>query len=325
MKCEIYEQELTKQGVQWEYVESIPLESIDAHRGLKNQARIDCPLDEDLVSNYAKSMKDGSNFPALVVYSTSRKYIPLDGNHRLSAYGVLKLKTCDAYVVNSKDPLVLDRIAWSFNNHVNGARIPQATALIHAVGYVRKYGWKKEDAAREWGVSTHAVIRKHRVLVLRDILDTNNQPHNKVSDDVVYEMSVFETIGEDVFLAAFKVVAGSGATHQDIQDLVKKVRSAKTHANKMEAITEFETSDRMTKRYAETKGGQIQRKSGLPRDRLDQQLDTMLRLVEAYPDRKSFQPGNKSDTTKVRRKAEDICRHLTVIFGLGTAWQEGTT
>ncbi len=58
MRNPIYEQALAKQGLEWHYEEKILLEDIDTAQGLRNQARLELPLDTDLVASYAEAKKD---------------------------------------------------------------------------------------------------------------------------------------------------------------------------------------------------------------------------------------------------------------------------
>ena len=324
MRSELFENELKKQCVTFVYEEHVPLEAIDAKLGLRNQARLDEPLDEALVESYAQAKREGSDFPPLVVYPKGRnRFVPMDGNQRLAAYNKLGLKDCDCYIVTCPDEMVRDRISWSFNNHVNGARISMENALLHAVGFVRKYGYTVEAAAKEWGVHKQAVHKKCRVFGLKDVLNSNNIKHN-LSDETLYQMGHIETLGEDLFIASAKAVINTGALANDVADLSKKIKKSRTHADKLTTIAEFESSDRMVQRYAETKGGTVKRKTLLPRDTLAKKIEEALRLVDAYPDRKAFLPSNKADTKTVRRNAADLCQKLSIIFGLGSSWQEET-
>lgn len=49
MRLSIYETVLTKLGLDWTYNEYVPMSDINLVKGLKNQARLEAPLDNDLV------------------------------------------------------------------------------------------------------------------------------------------------------------------------------------------------------------------------------------------------------------------------------------
>lgn len=65
MRSEFYERALKKQGVTFEYKEKWSLEDVDARKSLANQARLDKPIDDDLVGQYGLAMKEGDDFPPL--------------------------------------------------------------------------------------------------------------------------------------------------------------------------------------------------------------------------------------------------------------------
>src|ERR1700724_605455 len=152
MQCRIYEQALNKQGLAWRYEEKVLLKDIDLAKGLRNQARLECPSDESLIASYAEAKKNGDQFPPPVLWRPGQgRWIPIDGNQRLAADAKLGCGKTDAYIVDCKDEQVVDRLTWTFNNLVNGKRLSQEEALEHAVTFVRKYAMKAEVAAKAWG------------------------------------------------------------------------------------------------------------------------------------------------------------------------------
>ena len=324
MRNATYEQALTKQGVGWEYLESVPLSGVDIAKGLSNQARLGEALDSQLVEQYTAAVKDGSEFPPVVLSKPGRgRYVPLDGNQRLAAYKAAGRTSCDAYLVQSQDPMVLDRIAWSFNNKVNGKRLSYEECLAHAVTFVRKYGMVYEAAAKEWGVQKWAVGNEVRAADMRDkVAKCGVRSADKLSDDQLRALSPLASVGEDVLAAAAAAVASSGATVKDVYSLVSRVKAAKTQAAKLDEVETFAASEAVATRRAETKGGTVKLRTPLPRDRVRSILVELRNLLDKYPDRKAFLPTDKAKLKDLRSVAADVVCKLTTVYGLGTQLQE---
>ncbi len=319
MRNATYEKELSRQGVQWEYLPIVTLDFVNVQKSLANQARLEYALDDHVVQQYTQAYRDGDEFPPLVVHRQGKgKFILLDGNQRYAAATNAKLTKHDAYLVLSEDPIILDRIAWSFNNHVNGLRLTREECLSHAVTFVRKYGMTVKEAAREWSVLESTVYSRVAILRTREQAAENNIKLNpSVTDDVLKNIAAVGTFGEDILVPALKAISETGATSADAVDLSKKVRAAKTHAAKLAEIQAFASSDAMAHRRAETKGGAIKRRTVLPREQLKKLIEDALRLVNQF-EKKAFLPSSKAETKEVRENARELCQTLTYIFGLGT-------
>jgi len=323
MKNPTYEQALQKQGAPFTYLEAVADEAISAQKGLSNQARLEVPLDDALVEAYALALKAGDVFPPLVLARLGRnRYYPLDGNQRLAAGRKIGKKAWDAYVVESADPMVLDRIAWGFNDKVNGRRNSYEDCLAHAISYCRKHGVPAEAAAQEFGVPKWAVHREVRVAELREVLEKHRlKPAAALPADTLHKMGALATLGEDLFVEAAVAVAASGATGDDVVGLMRDVKAARTHAAKLGCIKKFAASEQTAQRRAETKGGTVKIRVPLPREKLARALKEVNRVLEGYPDRRALVPPGKAQLKELRQLATDVVRALINTYGLGTALQ----
>ena len=285
MRNPTYEQALEKQGFSWHYEEMILLEDIDLAKGLKNQARLEMPVDEQLIEQYARAMQDGDKFPAVVLWrKTNRhKWQPIDGNQRLAALGKNRENQTDAYVVESADEQVVDRLTWTFNNLVNGKRLSQAEAMEHAASFVRKYGMEVAAAAKEWGIAKSTLAGVLRVREVRDALDRANVKRSPtLTDDKMARLAALSTIGEDVMVKACEVVGKTGASIADVAGMLKDVGRAKTVPEKLKVLQDFAESEGARTRAVETKGGRIN-PGVLPRDQLAKLLRQALSVMEDHP------------------------------------------
>jgi len=322
----LYEQALEKQGVKWCYVESITIDSIDRTRSLSNQVRLDEPISTELVDRYAASMKEGYEFPAIVVYRTGpkSKFITLDGNHRREAILKNHGTVTDAYLVENTDPMVIDRLKGTFNNRVNGKLLSRTEIVQHAIDYVRRYGVTTKVAAKEWGLHEQSLSVQIRIHDARDCLKQHNIRINPtVTDEIIRDMVPLRTIGDDVFVKAVQAVSMSGANRDDAEDLVRSVKKAATLEGKTKVIDDFINSDLARDRKAQTKGGTVKNRKDSPRDKYVQLIRLLRNLTDDYPpDALKPVPAEFKPT---REMAADVVERLIRMFGLGSIPSRDTT
>lgn len=318
MRNPVYEQFLTSQGVKWRYLEKVELSSIDSKRSLANQARLEQALDTDLIAQYRSRYRKGDQFPPLVVHRPAKKFVLLDGNQRLHACGPVPgwkgLRFHDAYLVDSGDEAVLNRIAWTINDGVNGKRMTYEDNLQHAVTYVRKYNWSAKQAADEFSVPHKVVWVFVRREELKDKL--REQGVNRLpSDPIIDYTGALAGLGDDIFAQSARVLTGIGAAASDAQDLVKKVRKAKTHADKLAVIGEYESSDYAQDRKAQTKCGTIRPRSPMARERLRRYLTEARNIMEDNPIKSVMLPVQPADKKEAKSLAADVVRLLINLYG----------
>lgn len=317
MRSPTYEQALNNQGVPWSYEEKVPIEGIDLAKGLRNQARLENPLDEEVVSFFADRMTAGDKFPPAILWRPgSGRYIPVDGNHGLAARVKCRFKLTDAYILGTKDAQVADRIAWTFNNLVNGRRNTEEEGLQHAMDFVRKYGWAVDTAAKEWGIKGWKLRDRLKVAEVGDAIDRHKVKRTpSLTDPKLLSLAPLMSVGEDVMARAAEVVATSGVSEKDVDTLVKDVRRAKTHDEKLKAVDEFAQSEKVTVSKAASKNGTIQTRND-PRRRLQSVLGELERLFEEYPN-KALKPAISEDVKRCRDMASGVVDRLVSLFGLG--------
>lgn len=318
MRNQTYEQALTKHGLEWEYVESVPLADIDQQKSLRNQARLDTPVSEELIDAYTEADKEGYQFPAIVLWRPGKgKWLVVDGNHRLIVKIRSNQNAIDAYVIANNDPKVIDRLTWTFNNLVNGKRLSQEEAMQHAVSFVQKYGATLADATKEWKVPYAQLATRIRVNEGKETLQKHNIKITPVlTDDIIRDLVPLKTQGEDLFCKAAEVVAKSGATRDDVDELMRDVKRAKTAGEKIERVDKFASSDKIIIRKAETKGGQLRVRKNEPREKFQRLLKEVRNLVEDY-DEKAIRPVS-SDYKTSREMARSVVEKLIRMFGLGS-------
>ncbi len=319
MRNPTYDQAIKGYGVQFTYAPQVNCEEIDWTKGLRNQARLIDPLDNDLVTEYATAMKEGAEFPPVVIYRPTprSKYIPIDGNQRGAAKAKAGVKFTDAYVIDCNDPLVIDRMTWSFNQKVNGKRLSAEECMEHAISYVRKYGYKATDAAKEWSVNKVTLAKNLRAREIRDSLGRQNVRNvDRLNSNRLTALAPLQELGEDVLAKAAEAAISTGINEKGVEDLVRKVKACRTSEDKMAAVEQFTRDERVQARAAETKGGTLNPKPR-PSEKLASLMKQAVRLLEDFPDKKAILPTDKADFKKSRELAGDLTCRLIAIFGLG--------
>ncbi len=316
MRNATYEQALTKQGITFTYHENISLEDIDRAKGIRNQARLLVPIEDELVSSYALAYQDGMEFPPLVLHRFGKgRYVPVDGNNRLAACEKIKRLSHDAYVVEVQDQMVVDRLTWTFNNLVNGKRLGKEECLEHAISFCQKYGYTQEASAKEWGLPLYTVRKAVRANKLREVLQRHGVK-KMPNDNNLDRLSPLEAVGEDVFVAAATVVAESGVGEQECLDLVRSVKQARTNEAKLKAVDDFAKSEFVKQRRAETKGGRVQPPRPMPRNQLKRLVEQANRLFEDYPEPTALRTP-KPEYKQAREDAALLANRLITLYGLG--------
>lgn len=324
MRSPTYEQALKKSGVKFEYIDAVPLSEINVNRGKTMQARLQ-PLDHDLIDRYAEMLDDDFDPPPLLLWKPGRgMYIPLDGNQRLAANAQCKQskkrKSFSAYIIHTDDPMVSDRLCWTWNNLVNGRRLSYEECLEHALTFVRKYGQQIKDAAREWGVKGWELTAKVTEMEMRELAGTKRVelPIN-TPIGVFLELSAFRRIGDDVAINAMKTVADHGLGLLQVQQMTKEVRESKTHDAKIAVIDEFANRPDIQRHKAETKNGKhVIKADRLPRIKLQRLLEQAEYLFTNYPDKAALKPVGKPDRERYAGAALEVCNKLISIYGLGS-------
>lgn len=321
MKHAIYEQALTKCGVEFEYVEQIPADEINHTRGRQMQARLQ-PLDHDLIDSYAVMIAEGFTPPPLLLWKHGKSLpVPLDGNQRIAANQQVpakkRLKHFSAYVVKTDDLMVVDRLCWSFNNMVNGRRLSYEECLEHALTFVRKYGQTITAAAKEWGVKEWELQKRVTDAEMTELAESAGiKLPASLDKKVLAIISQIRKFGDDVVLRTMKAVAENGTSQTEAEELVRSISRAKSLETKMEAINSFINQDSTKQRRAETQNGRsIPIK--LPRHQLQQLLDRVEEVLDRYKDKKAFAPVGKEDWQRYSDAARKIANHLISIYGLG--------
>ncbi len=317
----IDERQLTKQGVDWNYLEQIFLSDIDDRKSLKNQARLDTPIEKELVDQYARNEKEGDEFPAVIVYRPGKgRYLIIDGNHRVAAKLQAGKKVTDAYVVNNNDPMVIDRMTWTWNNH-NGKRLTYEENMHHACSLVRKYNMGHKEAAKECGVNTQTLSQKLKAMEITDILNRNSVTITPtLNERKILYLAVMIPAGEDVLTKAAQTISENGLGDKEVQELVRAVKRARDHDGKIKAIDDYAKEEKVQAAKAITKGGKSKPKAR-PSTTMMYHFRALERLFEDYPQDVPLRPL-PADFKDAQGCVGTVTIRAIKLFGLGAMPKE---
>lgn len=225
---------LKENGVDWEYLEAVPIVSIDVEASKRNQARNE-PLDDKLVETYATAMKHGREFPALVAWRKNGKWVLIGGNHRLNAAIAAGREVFDLYQVNTQDPPTIRLLTWTHNTFC-GQRASSKEDLEHAYAYWKAEGGAKNATARKFGVGESALVnliaeREARARCVKRGFDVTRIPgtHIQAIGSIKNDNALDEVVNT--------VVKASPTPNQEqLRVLINAANKARTEAEAIKAI-----------------------------------------------------------------------------------------
>lgn len=143
---------LKEKGVKYRVVPGIKLSTIQIQESLRNNARLDAPIDDDVVEDFAfKMAQPNAEFPMPILHDRRGGYFVLSGNHRIGACEHVEEKTVDAYLVDCDDAMTIDDIIRTANR-LHGKRQDRQEALRHAYAQVQAFNLSIGDAAAKFQV-----------------------------------------------------------------------------------------------------------------------------------------------------------------------------
>jgi len=310
--------------VPWRYEPAIPLTQIDVGRSRSNEGRPNQKLDKDRALTMAVQFLDGARFPAILVYAAAGKFVIVDGNHRDAALREAGEKTTDAYVLETLDELVLDRLTLT-RNCLNGQSLDEEARCINALKLLQKFpqDYTREAVAklcglkvgrlREYQQGSETLERIHRLL-----------PHDRrVQKLSISGCAKLHSIRDDAVLVAFiKLQLDMGAGRDRLRDLLTAIKAAPDAAAQQALIEAFRHDHLQS--IAHTAGGTIELRQ---RPVYERAMDAMRKLHDLLKPYVSLEelgahPGREQDEWILRfqllvQDEERLVRGTTARQGRG--------
>jgi hypothetical protein len=163
-KHPLTEKTLKEFGLDWEIAE-IQFSQIDDEMSSNNHARRN-RLDDSVVADYLTGMEQGDDFPLGVAVKQpgTGKYLVLGGNHTRIAAQQFGAKSMGFYIVETKDPVVIDLLPKVLNRK-HGLRKGKEEAIQDAMNAISVHKLSVNEAAERFGVHPHTLHVNSRVIL----------------------------------------------------------------------------------------------------------------------------------------------------------------
>lgn len=224
---------LQRRGVKYAPATAIPLHLVDAKRSLANQARKDA-LVSDSVERYVVGFKKGDPFPPIVCYAVGNKLVIVDGNNRFAAAKKAGQEFILGIVIDELTPSDLIQLLTVEANARHGKVEPLEWRVKQAIGLIG-LGRSLEESAEAAGVSAtqlrnakKAYDADHRARLLKifgfsDLSTTAKMYLSALRDD-------------PVFKAASILVVGRKLSVEQVMQLVRDVKAARSESERLDVI-----------------------------------------------------------------------------------------
>lgn len=242
-------------NVEWEFDPSLSFDQVDEKRSLSNQARVDQPIMPDLLETYAEAMRQGDEFPAIVVHKDGPKYVTVDGNHRLVSGKKVGKTEFPAYKVKARAETI--RVLMTLLNVIHGRALSEKEKLWHAF-FLIDAGTSQEKAAEvlrlplgrlrtAWALEM--ANRRAREVGIR------GKAWNDLPQSVRARLAQVST--DAGFRAAFDLAAKAELSGPEVSKIVTEVNKQRSEHGQAQVIDE--ASAALTTRIQTTAGGTIRR------------------------------------------------------------------
>lgn len=270
---------LNRNGVRWQYRDAIPLKAINKKASLNNQARPLNAIDPSIKDDYARFMRRGDAFPAIVVYERDGQYTIMTGNHRFLAAEEIGRLSFDAYLVEEASEVVIERLTRVLNA-IEGARPNREESIMHALALMDRLGYTATAAAAELGLSHAIVQREHQVAQVRPRLAALGVKAERIGKDV---LAILYGIDNTAILGAVgSLVVEAKLSKARARELLGAIRSAGDEKAQLAVVAAWRELPEIQRAIAETAKGTLIRRPDpwVAVHRFARSLSSML---ERYP------------------------------------------
>lgn len=227
---------LNQMGVQWSYAESIPLASINEGASRNNQGRLSDRLHPDVVSLYAESMKNGAQFPAILVAETKAQgRVIVSGNHRVAAAQEIGRSDFDAYLITCDDIAVLETITRAANSW-EGFGVAKDERITQAKYLLRKYkNLTRVEVARLFGLPASTLNDAIVVDEVREKLACAGIKVEQLSPRHIRQIASLRNT--NIMSAFAEMVIDHHLKSHELQPFLSDVRSADTEPEALRRVS----------------------------------------------------------------------------------------
>lgn len=324
MKDQATELFLEGQGVPWTYDDVVPIEDIDQRAGILNNARLSGKLNQLMVEELIVAQRNGANFPAIILLNRKTHPAnkpalrPLGGNHRLAALIAEGCEWVDAYIVQTTDDYVIDRITRS-DNQRNGDRPPREHTIEQALYMIDKYNKPMAVVARDFGLpesTLNSAVRTRNASLRLESLGIKPTTTSKIAANQLGNIQ-----SNKVLQRAATLVTRAQLTAPETSDLVKQINQRAETDEQLAIVHDWESRETTKARIAEARGGRSATRShlGTTRVQLYGAISRLETLIKKHP---TFSALQVTTPAEVKRICDDIERIAQRLRRARKVWDE---
>lgn len=270
---------LDEHEVEWVFQAAVPLSSIDVEASKRNQARLAQAIDPGIVQRYVLAMESGAQFPALVAWkNVAGRYVLIDGNHRLAAMLQVRRAEANLFVVQTMDPLVIERLTRTANL-LNGYGVSPADALEQACYLVEKLNYVPSSAASLCLVPVKKLTDTIRIRKIRTRLG-GLRSAKQLSDNAVQALGRIPI--DPPLRAAAELVAGAGFSGEETVTLAREICEGTDEGQMLAIVDKVKALPEIRERLMRTAGGRLVIRNE-QRRQLFMALTGLNNLLQRYP------------------------------------------
>lgn len=295
--------------------EQIQLSDIDAKSSLNNNARvIGAAVDDEVVISYAVKMEErNAAFPAIVVRETGKKYVVIDGNHRLQAYLMIEIddkpKTLDCYVVEGPE-MAIEIATRSFNS-ANGLGQSHEEKMVHIRHLSRQPGANIKAICSMFGVKRSTVTREQRIWdtdrLLHD-LGFRNHGFSRSHLVEIARLNDNQNVAKRVATACIE----HGISSDRLNSMVNHVRKYRTEKTRIEAVADFCSGEAKPARNGSAGG------TAPNRDKVLKLLNSARIFLKQNPSKEHCHLTSQGDFLRAKGIYEELREHGDKVFGISS-------
>jgi len=260
MRDSVTETILTRDRIEFDYVEEVKLGDIEIDDAAKSNIRLTEALNDEVIRGYRVALDNSENgykaaLPAIVLHIRDRgpqKYGMIDGIQRSAATQENGIDVLDAYVVRTTDINIINGLRRTLNAK-NGWRSTEMEKIQQGIFLVEQNGYTPADAERQLFLKRGLVAKEIRVAGITDVLRQNHSkpPRSKK----MIELTGLLKNREEVMVAVNDLRNEADLGAQAYEEVVRDVLSKHSDGGQLKAIEKWK--EYYKSRIEETRGGRV--------------------------------------------------------------------
>ena len=315
MRNLLLEMELKRRNLEFQYVPDLAVSKIDMASAGLEQIRLTTVFHDDLLVAYDLKMGDGYEFPAIVIFKPRQPgglYAMGDGYHRTKVRLTRGIKTCDAYVVDTDDPMIIELLRRTLNNVLNGGRNNVEESLIHAMRLIER-GFEVRIAAAEMGVTFSLLQERRR----QQDVQRRIERLRLIRGDLPWTtLTLLNALQSDrQFAAALEFARSATLTREETRPLIAELKR----------VHDDPAADGVLARWRTTHADRLQRRAaGIMQESLPAQaVDRTRRLVQFIARSDLATPVlEREPAARLAAMAKEIRKAILLLTKLAKAYED---